>query len=52
MMQSVHGRLHRTWYGLLTAIHVLAGLVQPDFVEIAQRHGPDIVKLARQLWRD
>ena len=30
----------------------LAGLVQPDFVEIAQRHGPDIVKLARQLWRD
>lgn len=30
----------------------LAGLVQPDFVEIAQRHGPDIVKLARQLWSD
>lgn len=28
----------------------LAGLVQPDFNEIARRHGPTIVDLAKQLW--
>ena len=32
--------------------HTLAGLVQPDFNEIARRHGPNILELARQLWRD
>ena len=29
----------------------LAGLVQPDFNEIARRHGPSIVDIANQLWR-
>ena len=29
----------------------LAGLVQPDFNEIARRHGPSIVDVANQLWR-
>ena len=28
----------------------LAGLVQPDMVQIAQRHGPNITNLAKQLW--
>jgi len=32
--------------------HTLAGLVQPDFNEIARRHGSTILELARQLWRD
>jgi len=30
--------------------HDLAGLVQPDFNEIARRHGPGIVDVAKQLW--
>ena len=30
--------------------HDLAGLVQPDFNEIARRHGPSIVDVAKQLW--
>ncbi|MAL84590.1 MAG: hypothetical protein CMF11_09680 [Idiomarina sp.] len=29
----------------------LAGLVQPNFNEIARRHGPSIVDVANQLWR-
>jgi len=29
----------------------LFGLVQPDFGQIAGRHGPDIVKIAREIWR-
>ena len=29
----------------------LAGFVQPDFNEIARRHGPSIVDVANQLWR-
>lgn len=28
----------------------LAGLVCPDYNEISRMHGPDIVKLAKQLW--
>lgn len=29
----------------------LFGLVQPDFAQIAQRHGPDIIKIAKEAWR-
>jgi len=29
----------------------LFGLVQPDFGQIAGRHGPDILKIARETWR-
>ena len=29
----------------------LFGLVQPDFGQIAQRHGPDILKIAKEAWR-
>ena len=29
----------------------LFGLVQPDYNEIARRHGPSILKLAKQAWR-
>ena len=29
----------------------LFGLVQPDFGQIAGRHGPDILKIAREIWR-
>ena len=29
----------------------LFGLVQPDFGQIAGRHGPDILKIARERWR-
>lgn len=29
----------------------LFGLVQPDFGQIAGRHGPDILKIAREAWR-
>ena len=28
----------------------LASLIQPDFNEIARLHGPQIVKIAKQLW--
>jgi len=28
----------------------LAGLVQPDMVQLSARHGPNIIKLAKQLW--
>ena len=48
----------RSWQisqNLLKAAHGswrnLAGLVQPDFNEIARRHGPSIVDIAKQLWR-
>ena len=29
----------------------LFGLVQPDFGQIAGRHGPEILKIAREIWR-
>ena len=29
----------------------LFGLVQPDFGQIVGRHGPDILKIAREIWR-
>ena len=29
----------------------LFGLVQPDFGQIAGRHGPEIIKIAREIWR-
>ena len=29
----------------------LFGLVQPDFAQIAQRHGPEITKIAKVAWR-
>ena len=29
----------------------LFGLVQPDFAQIAQRHGPEITKIAKEAWR-
>jgi len=29
----------------------LFGMVQPDFGQIAGRHGPDILKIAREQWR-
>mgnify|MGYP003650710775 FL=1 len=28
----------------------LAGLVQPDMVQLSARHGPNIIQLAKQLW--
>jgi len=29
----------------------LFGMVAPDFAEIAQRHGPEILEIAKQTWR-
>ena len=42
--QNLLKAAHGSW-------HNLAGLVQPDFNEIARRHGPSIVDVANQLWR-
>ena len=31
--------------------NTLFGLVQPDFMEIERRHGPEILALARGAWK-
>jgi hypothetical protein len=31
--------------------NTLFGLVQPDFAMMSQRHGPDILKIAKEAWR-
>tara|TARA_R100000479_G_C6384062_1_gene202319 strand:- start:210 stop:1115 length:906 start_codon:yes stop_codon:yes gene_type:complete len=56
-LQKAYDDVVRSWLvtqNLLKASRgswkTLAGLVQPDMVQIAQRHGPNITNLAKQLW--
>ena len=57
-LEKAYAEAVRSWQisqNLLKAANgswrTLAGLVQPDFNEIARRHGPSIVDVANQLWR-
>lgn len=57
-LEKAYAEAVRSWQisqNLLKAANgswrTLAGLVQPDFNEIARRHGPSIVDVAHQLWR-
>jgi len=57
-LEKAYADVVRSWQinqNLLKAANgswrTLAGLVQPDFNEIARRHGPSIVDVANQLWR-
>ena len=57
-LEKAYSDVVRSWQinqNLLKAANgswrTLAGLVQPDFNEIARRHGPAIVDVANQLWR-
>ena len=57
-LEKAYAEAVRSWQisqNLLKAANgswrTLAGLVQPDFIEIARRHGPSIVDVANQLWR-
>ena len=56
-LERAYNHAVRSWMttqNLFTAANgswkTLAGLVCPDFNEIARMHGPDYVKLAQQLW--
>lgn len=57
-LERAYSEVVRSWMtfqNLLKASHgswrTLAGLVEPDFNEIARKHGSTWVDIARQLWR-
>jgi hypothetical protein len=57
-LERAYSEVVRSWLtfqNLLKASHgswrTLAGLVEPDFNEIARKHGSTWVDIARQLWR-
>ena len=56
-LEMTYNEVVKTWeifQNLLKASNgswkTLVGLVQPDMNEIARMHGPEIVKIAKQLW--
>ena len=57
-LEQVYQDVKRSWITTQNLIraanrnwHTLAGLVAPDFTEIARKHGPHILKLAREFWK-
>ena len=57
-LENVYQDLKRSWITTQNLIraangnwHTLAGLVAPDFTEIARKHGPHILKLAREFFK-
>ena len=57
-LEQVYQDVKRSWITTQNLIraaqgnwHTLAGLVAPDFTEIAKKHGPHILKLAREFWK-
>ena len=57
-LEQVYQDVKRSWTTTQNLIrvangnwHTLAGLVAPDFTEIARKHGPHILQLAREFWK-